>query len=313
MAEAFGGLADPAAGVEPGPATRFGTASVTKMFTAIAVARQVERGALGFESRVSEVLPADWYPAALDRSATVHNLLTHTSGIPDYIPDEDPTTPDLWLALGNPGIRRAADFVPILQALPAGTPPTTVANYCNAGYVILGLVLEATSGVSYTEAIAADVFEPAGMGDSGFFAFDELPRDVAVGWLPPDAELAQGRTNVDLLPIAGAPDGGAFCTTRDLVSFFVALHRGDLLAPATRDLLLTPSAYGASGDTGVGYGQLIREHGARRWFGHGGSDPAVSARAFHSPADGVSLIVLSNRTDGAGDLWRRLADALPAA
>ena len=210
VAEAFGGLADRAAGIAPNPETRFGTASVTKMFTAVAVARQVERGAFGFQTRVCEILPAEWYPRALDESATVHNLLTHTSGIPDYLPDEDPTTPDLWLALGNPGIRRAADFVPILRALPAGVQPTTVANYCNAGYVVLGMVLEATSDVSYSEAIAADVFESAGMTDSGFLPFDEQHGDIGVGWLPPDAEHSEERINIDLLPVAGAPDDGAF-------------------------------------------------------------------------------------------------------
>ena len=313
VAEAFGGLADRAAGVATSAATRFGTASVTKMFTAVAVARQVERGAFGFQTRVREILPADWYPPALDESATVHNLLTHTSGIPDYLPDEDPTTPDLWLALGNPGIRRAVDFVSILRALPQGVPPTTVASYCNAGYVVLGLVLEATSGTAYSDAIVTDVFEPAAMLDSGFLPFDEQHRDIAVGWLPPDAEHPEERTNIDLLPVAGAPDGGAFSTTRDLVRFFTALHGGGLLSPATRQALLTPWAFGASGETGTGYGQLIREHGGRRWIGHTGGDPGVAAMAFHSPGDGVSLIVLSNRSDGAGGLWRRIARSLPAS
>ena len=122
IAEVAGGLADRAAGRKITVETRFATASVTKMFTAAAVARLADKGLVAFDAPIHDVLPKDWYPAALDEAATVHNLLTHTSNLPDYLPDLDPTAPDLWKALGTPAMRRATDFLPILRALPSGAP-----------------------------------------------------------------------------------------------------------------------------------------------------------------------------------------------
>lgn len=308
LAEAFQGVADPATSLPPGPATRFGTASITKMFTAAAIARLVDGDAFGFQTRVADLLPADWYPRSLHPTATLHHLLTHCSGLPDYIPDdpEDGATVDLWAALGGAEIRDAAGFLPILAALPLGRPPTATALYCNAGYVVLGLVLEAVTGHSFQEVIAAEVLEPAGMGDSAFLALDRSQPDVAIGM------LAEGGSNSALLPVAGSPDGGAYSTGRDLVRFLEPLHHGDLLAPASRRAVLTRWADSASGETGYGYGQKMWERGGRYWCGHTGGDPGVSACAFHSPSDRVSLVVLSNRSAGGGAVWRRVADELSA-
>lgn len=206
MAEATAGFADREAEREVTPGTRFATASVTKMFTAAAVARLVDRGLLDFRAAVRDVVPSDWFPPALDASASVHNLLNHTSGLPDYIPDEDPTTPDLWRRLGTPAMRRATDFLPILRALPAGSPAGGSALYCNAGYLVLALVLEATTGEPYAQTIGREVFEACGMAGSAFQPFDQLGPDTAIGYLAPEGEDHDRRTNVDLLPFAGAPE-----------------------------------------------------------------------------------------------------------
>jgi CubicO group peptidase (beta-lactamase class C family) len=204
VAEAASGFADRAAGRKATVDTRYATASVTKMFTAAAVARLADRGLVAFDAAVRDVLPRDWYPDALDETATVHNLLTHTSNLSEYVPDEDPTTPDLWQALGTPAMRRATDFLPILAALPQGSPPGPTATYCNAGYLVLGLVLEATTGVPFATTIEKEVFQVCGMADSAFQPFDELGEDTAVGYLPLDAEDRSWRTNEDLLPFAGS-------------------------------------------------------------------------------------------------------------
>ena len=310
VAEAAAGFADRAAGRKATVDTRYATASVTKMFTAAAVARLADRGLVAFDAAVRDVLPREWYPDALDEATTVHHLLTHTSNLPDYLPDEDPSTPDLWRALGTPAMRRASDFLPILAALTRGSRPGPTATYCNAGYLVLGLIIEEAAGVPFATAIEREVFEPCGMADSAFHPFDELGEDTALGYLPPDGDDRSWRTNEDLLPFAGSPDGGAFSTSRNLLKFLLTLHDGSLLKAATRRAVLTTWASSKAGDTGFGYGQRIVERGGRTWFGHTGEDHGVSARAFHSPADGVSLLVLSNLTHGVGGIWRKLADSL---
>jgi CubicO group peptidase (beta-lactamase class C family) len=312
LAQAFAGLADRAAGRKVTAETRFGVASVSKMFIAAAIARLADRGLVTFGAPVQDVLPKDWYPAGLNPRVTVHNLLTHTSGLPDYLPDEDPMTPDLWQSMGIPAMRRATDFLPILNALPAGAGPSQVAVYCNAGYLVAGLILEAAAVKPFATATEDEIFGACDMHDTAFLPFDELGPEVSVGFVPPGASDAAWRTNIDLLPFAGAPDGGAFSTSRDLLSFLLALHGGGLLTPDTTRAVLTRWATDAGG-TGFGYGQRIIERGGRTWFGHTGEDHGASARAFHSPADGVSLIVLSNLTDGAGGVFRQLIDSLPTA
>ena len=240
VAEAAAGLADRTTGRKITRRTRFGTASVTKMFTAAATARLVDMGLLDFGTTVRDLLPSDWYPPALDAGVTVHHLLTHTSGLPDYLPDEDPTTPDLWLAMGTPAIRRATDFIPILNALPEGSRPSQTARYCNAGYLVIALVIEAAAGAPYSTVMESEVFAACGMRESALLPFDELGTETAEGYLPPDGGHDSWRTNVDLLPFAGAPDGGAFSTSRDLLKFLLALHYGNLLTAATSRAVLTP-------------------------------------------------------------------------
>jgi CubicO group peptidase (beta-lactamase class C family) len=93
--------------------------------------------------------------------------------------------------------------LPILRALPAGSPAGGSALYCNAGYLVLALVLEATTGEPYAQTIGREVFEACGMAGSAFQPFDQLGPDTAIGYLAPEGEDHDRRTNVDLLPFAG--------------------------------------------------------------------------------------------------------------
>jgi CubicO group peptidase (beta-lactamase class C family) len=151
------------------PATRFGLASVTKMFTAVAVADLVAAGALRFHDRVADLLPAEMRPATLRGDVTVHHLLCHTSGIADYFEEEEdhPAAQQDYGALwrDHPSYRmlRPADFLPLFGDLPPYRAPGERYQYSNAGYIVLGLIIEAVADRPYTAVVEDRVLARVGI------------------------------------------------------------------------------------------------------------------------------------------------------
>jgi len=297
------GWADRAAGVPVTPGTRFGLASVTKMFTAVAVADLVVAGGLTFEDPVVRVLPPHRRPSTLRPDVTIHHLLTHTSGIADYS-EEDPDSPGyvadygaLWDERPSYRMERPADFLPMFGDLPPLRPPGERWQYSNAGYVLLGLVIEEVAGRPYTDVVQDRVFDRAGMTRSGFFRLDEARPEVAVGYLPRRSPEEPWRSNVYRVPVLGGPDGGAFSTTGDVDRFLRTYSEGTLLGPV-REIVLARHVDAGDGFFS-GYGVLHYPDG--RW-GHGGGDPGVEVLVQRFPAQDVQVVVLCNGEGLAGDV-----------
>ena len=170
------GLADRAHGIPNRSTTRFGLASFTKMFTAVATVQLVA----DLHRPLTDLLPPERRPATLREDVTAHHLLCHTSGIADYFEEEETDDYEgLWRDRPCYAIRRPADFLPLFGQLEPHRPPGGRFQYSNAGYIVLGLLLEEVAGKPYAEVIEETVFAAAGMDRSGFFAFDEVHEDVA--------------------------------------------------------------------------------------------------------------------------------------
>ncbi len=292
--ERCSGLADRACGRPVTPATRFGLASLTKMFTAVTVAGL----GIDFAAPVLTLVPPERRPSTLRPDVTVHHLLTHTSGIADYAEEDGPEELDysaLWTDLPCYRMERPADFLPLFGDLPPYTAPGGDFHYSNAGYVLLGLVVEDVSGLSFVDAVAEHVFRPAGMAASGFFRLDEPVPDVAVGYLP------SGRSNVYSIPVVGGADGGAHSTAADLDRFLRGYDDGSLLGNR-RDVLLTPHVRGVGTGIDFGYGAFLYGDGR---FGHGGGDPGVEVLVQRVPAADATAVVLCN-TEGTANAARDL-------
>jgi CubicO group peptidase (beta-lactamase class C family) len=283
------GLADRAAGLPNTPATRFGLASVTKMFTAATVLT------LGVDTAapVVSLLPPQRRPSTLRPDVTVHHLLSHTSRIADYAEEEGPEEIDyaqLWTDRPCYRMERPADFLPLFGDLPPYGPPGGEFHYSNAGYLLLGLIAEEVSGLSFVDTVARQVFGPAGMAASGFFRMDEPVPDVAVGYLP------SGRSNVYSVPVIGGADGGAHSTAADLDRFLRAVDDGSLLGDRRAEML----APHASVDPGLDYGYGSFLYGDGR-FGHGGGDPGVHVLVQRLPGPDVTVVVALNHEGPVGD------------
>jgi len=307
------GLANRADRVPVTPATRFGLASFTKMFTAVAVADQVRAAGLdtrGFATGVVDILPPERRPSTLVPEVTLHHLLTHTSGIADYAEEEGDEAvdyADLWVDRTCYRMRRPIDFLPLFGDLPPYRPPGGPFRYSNAGYVLLGLVIEELAGQPYIDVVTERVFGPAGMGDSGFFPLDEVRPNLAVGHLRPTEPGRPWRTNIYSIPIVGGADGGACCTAADVDRFLRRYDDGTLLGRELTEVMLTPRVPVDPG-LDMGYGVLIFPD---RW-GHGGGDPGFEMLAHRMPKQDATVVALCNVTEVAGEVRDLLVETVHA-
>jgi CubicO group peptidase (beta-lactamase class C family) len=298
------GLANRGDGVPVRSGTRFGIASVGKMFTAVTVADQVRAGRLRFDTPVVEILPPDRRPSTLRADVTVAHLLSHTSGIADYA-EEDEEHPawidyaEVWRDRPLYGIRRPADYLPIFGDRPPYWPPGERFHYCNAGYVVLALVIEEVTGLSFVDAVQRAVFDRAGMTASGYFALDEVRPDIATGYIKPDEPGGLWRSNIYSIPIVGSGDGGPFATAGDLSRFLTGYDDGTLLGDL-RDEMLVPR--GRREDADVGYGVFVYDDPRGVRWGHGGGDDGVGVLIHRLPDLDVNVIAMCNVNGVVGDL-----------
>jgi len=303
------GYADRASGTPVTPGTRFALASFNKMFTAVVVADLVTTGSLTFDTRVVDVLPAERRPSTLLPEVTLHHLLCHTSGIADYF-EEDEDYPGyfedygaLWDDVPSYSIERPLDFLPLFGDLPPYRPPGEQYQYSNAGFILLGLVVEEVTGRPFNDVVQDRVFARAGMDASGSFRMDEPVADVASGYLPRTSPDAPWRTNIYRVPVVGGPDGGAHSTIRDLNRFLHAYADGSLLGDQ-QEVVLSRHV-----DAGNGYfcGYAVVHYPDGR-YGHAGGDPGVEVVANRWPDDDVNIVALCNMEGLAGDVRDRLIE-----
>src|SRR5690606_6940005 len=165
--------------------TRFGIASGSKLFTAVAICQLVEEGKLNFGDRLSDLLPKT-FP---DFNVTIHQLLTHTSGIPDYFDEQVMDDfEDLWKQQPMYLMQTASDFIPLFKDQPLMFQPSERFHYNNAGFIVLGLIVEQLTGSDFTDVVQERNFGPANMLNSGYFRLDRLPGQTAFGYIEEEGE-----------------------------------------------------------------------------------------------------------------------------
>ncbi|WP_415814134.1 serine hydrolase domain-containing protein [Mesobacillus thioparans] len=279
--------------------TRFGIASGCKLFTAIAICQLVEDGKLTFDTRLKDCVDVD-FPHFSDE-ITLHHLLTHTSGIPDYFDEEVMDDfEELWVERPMYHIRSLSDFLPMFQNEQMKAAPGESFHYNNAGYILLGLIVEQASERTFTEYVEEHIFKRAGMKDSGYFSFDQMPANTATGYI--DLPDGTWKTNIYSLPVKGGPDGGAYITVNDMAKLWKALFGKLLLKEETLARLLTPHAQ--VNETGFhGYGIWIKkEPGYAVKYHVMGYDPGVSFHSAYYPETEATVVVCSNKSQGAYDI-----------
>ena len=273
------GKADVAAGVPNGSNTVFFIASLTKPFTALLVMQLAEAGQLQLENTLAAYFPGLKNEAV--RSVTVGQLLSHTSGIPDFI---------------GPGVVPAGGLTDawLTEQLDAMTPepvPAGKFKYANSTYIVLAHLIEKTLGKPYGRILKEKVLDPCGMSQSGSLAAGQNLRSRAKGYTTEGEVLAEARF-LDPAVFTGA--GSVYSTVEDLFRFDQALYSDGLISEKSGNLMF-------GSNTGYGCGWFVRQlPGVGKVVYHEGGIPGYHGLLFRAVERNYSVVLLSNNdADGA--------------
>lgn len=267
--------------------TRFNVASAGKMFTGVAVAQLAERGRLSFEDTIGRHLPD--YPREVAGRVTVHHLLTHTSGMGSYWKPE-------FHEANHARFRSVGDYLPLFVNDPLAFRPGEKWAYSNAGFMVLGAIIEKVSGRSYFDYVREEIFRRAGMADTDYYEADRVTPGLAAGYTKQNRYLRgadEWTSSLFISPVRGGPAGGGYSTVEDLLRFDAALRSHKLLTRKYTDITLAGKveyrpraqyAYGFANDVVNG----------RRIVFHDGGANGVSAEFDMYPDLGYTVVVLSN-------------------
>ncbi len=270
--------------IRNGPQTKFEIGSITKQFTSLLVLQFVGEGQIKLDGRLSDYLP--FYRKDTGRRVTVHQLLTHTSGIPNFF--EAPGF------LEGSDSRRHYEVQEFSQAHCSGDlkfEPGTQFDYSDSGYFLLGAVLEHVSGKTYERLLNERIFGPLGMKDSGYARSQTVLPNRASGYERSSEGLKNARFYDMSIPFAA---GALYSTVNDLFLWDQALYSERLLPAPLRDLLFRPNL----ASYGYGWGILVPAAGSA-YAGesipmHGGAIFGFQAIIQRIPKHKELIVLLDN-------------------
>lgn len=276
------------------PATVSCTGSITKQFTAAAILKIAEQKRLRLDDPLTthfESVPDD------KRAITLHQLLTHSSGIVDLAGAGD------WDPIGRD------EFVSRIFAQPLAFQPGTGYRYSNAGYSLLGAILEKLSGVSYERHMRERLFIPHALYETGYILPQWGEGRLAQGYR--DAQhwgTTLGRPMAEDGPYwVLRANGGIHTTAWDMLRWTKALLEGRVLSEASRKLLWEPHVREApDAEEFYGYGWAIQQHGGAKVVTHNGSNGVFFADLALLPESGTVIYLMTNVSSGNGYVQRIL-------
>lgn len=269
--------------------TRFRLGSITKQFTAMAVLLLEQDGKLSVDDPVSRHwgdAPEAW------RGITIHQLLTHTSGIYNY-------TALPGYARDMRKTKSPAEILRDVADRPLEFQPGTQMKYSNSGYVLLGLLIEKLSGMSYAEFVRQRIFQPLGMNDTGYDSDTAIIARRAAGYERRGGELRNAQFLDMSLPHAA---GALYSTCLDLLKWDAALRGQKLLNADHYRRYFTPDK------NDYAYGWIIKESNGAVWQSHGGGINGFSTMIIRVPSKELLVVALANTMPSqAGKLAEDLA------
>ncbi len=275
--------------------TKFNLGSMNKMFTGVAIAQQAQEGKLDFSAPLATYLPE--YSREKAERITLHHLLTHTSGLGSYWNEA--------FEAKRMTLRSVNDFLPLFMNDPLLFSPGHQWHYSNAGFIVLGAVIEQVTGQDYFTYVREHIYYPASMYNTDAYELDHIVPNLAVGYttrgVTPFSDTKQNRqskkrkNNLLLHVVKGGPAGGGYSTVQDLLQFSQALRSHILLSPIFTKIVLDGKvdmtdisgrryAYGFA--EGTINGQPV--------FGHNGGFPGINASFEFTYDTGDTVVVLSN-------------------
>jgi len=261
--------------------TKFCIGSMGKMFTAVAIAQLAEQGKLSYDDLIGKYLGADWIQPEVGEKVKISHLLSHTSGIAEYLDDE-------FYKFAEPGTHwTLEDRKPIVKEKSLTFEPGTRWAYCNIGFILLAAIIEKVTGRNYSDYLKEHIFNPEDM-DNTFDSYRKKTlSNLALGY-----DKAQEEGTVD-----------------DLLNFAEALRSDLLISSESKELLM--SAKPRLSSKNYGYGFWIENSRFGRVVGHGGVAPGVSSNFRMFVDRGYTMIILSNYSEAMLPVSIKIRSLLP--
>lgn len=251
------GMANKDFGIPNTTDTKYNIGSINKTFTQVALGQLRDAGKLDFSKTLRTYLPD--YPSEVADKITIQQILQHSSGLGDIFGPAYANMP-------KDRLRRLSDYLPLFVDKPLEFAPGSSQRYSNAGYIVLGLVIEKLSGMTYDEYVKTKIFAPLGMNDTAAYDSDAIVPKRAIGYTRGEDGVL--RANIYMRPGRASSAGGGYSTVMDLYRF-------------TRDARKVMSE--------TSFNRMI---GANPGVGWAGGSPGVNASV--EMGGGYTLIVLAN-------------------
>ncbi|HET9377195.1 MAG TPA: serine hydrolase domain-containing protein [Chthoniobacterales bacterium] len=266
--------------------TRFRTGSIAKQFTATAILLLHDQGKFELHDPIGKFLPDlpdSW------RSATIHQLLTHTSGIPTYT--QGPAFKRFSRLGATPN-----EMIESVRDKPLDFPHGTQFRYDNTGYILLGMLIEKVAGLTYEHFVQQNIFDRLGMRDTGFDEQHKIIPHRARGYTLVNGTLE----NADFLDTTSAWSAGEFYSTvNDLTAWSEALAHEKLLNPDSTQRMVTVYPETLIQGMHYGYAVSLAERFGHPLQYHGGGITGFQSVLQRYPDVGLVIAILSNV--GSGD------------
>ena len=272
------------------PNTKHRVGSITKQFTSMLIMQLREEGKLELDQPITTYLKD--YPKATGERITIHHLLTHTSGVPNYTSfpgffeerSRDPYTVEEL-------VKTFSDSSLVFQ-------PGEQFAYSNSGYILLGAIIESITGKPYEEVLHERILDPLNMNDTGYDHFEEIIKNRSTGYEQRGSKFRNSNYLDMSIPYAA---GSIYSTVEDLFKWHKALLNNQLISEDSKKLMFT--AHKQLGAQAAGYGWFVgyqkfgQENDSVFTTVHSGGINGYSSLITRLPEDD-NLIVLLNNTGG---------------
>ena len=269
--------------------TKFNLGSMNKIFTAVAILQLYEKKKLDLLDMVAKFLPE--FPNG--DKISIHYLLSHTSGLGSFWNQK--------FEQRFKNIRSIDDYMDLFIEESLLFQPGERFEYSNAGFIVLGKIIEVITGKSYDEYVQQHIYDVAGMQNTYCYEIDRTVPNLAMGYThDPDINnlcLDQYINNFLIIPVKGSSAGGGYSTIGDLVSFARALKKGDLISEHSLEMMQDPiisKGIEHLGSEGFGYGCQTGIIGKNKFYGHGGGAPGVATMLMIFPDIDLVVAILTN-------------------
>ena len=289
------GMANIEWGISNTPETKFRLGSITKQFTSMLILQLVDQGKIKLDGKLTDYLPD--YRKDVGDKVTIHNLLTHTSGIPSYTDQ-----PGFFENVSrNP--YKVADFVKKYASGDLLFEPGSKFAYNNSGYFLLGAIIERVTGKPYEQVLRENILDPVGMKNTGYDHYETIIQQRAAGY----SKTPDGYTNANYLDMSiPYAAGSMYSTVDDLYLWDQALYTDKLLSAQSKELMYKPFR------ENYAYGWVVANASFKQndkpvpMIAHGGGINGFATFIARFPDEKNLIVILDNTGQNA----QRLSDVI---